>query len=401
MASNEVHDIVIVGGGICGLAVSLGLLRKGIKSLVLERSKYLRSEGAAINVHSNGWRALDQLKVGTDLRNFSVPLTETRFEDVTKDDKNVKPKPYGGEMRCLRRKDLIETLAKHIPAEQIQFGCHVSCVEFDSINNLHVVTTCDGTLIKSKVLIGCDGSYSVISKSLNLEPPKFFPIWTTRGLTTYPEGHDFGKHFLRLTTPNGTLFGRLPVDDKTIHFFVGHLVDPAGDMNEPKLIREYTIELLKETPIEITDVVKNCDMDTLSRKQIGYRSLWSMLNQDFRRGTLTVAGDAMHQMGPFIGQGGSAALEDAIVLTRCLSNAINAPTDTSSDKKWVERVEDALDLYINERRPRLMRLAFQSYLIGTLESTKSWIAKLVVIFLLAVFFGGNKWDPSLFDCGGI
>ncbi|KAJ3675336.1 hypothetical protein LUZ60_004378 [Juncus effusus] len=399
MAREEVHDIVIVGGGICGLALSLGLHRKGIKSLVLERSNYLRSEGAAMGVHGNGWHALDQLKVGTDLRNCSIPLTGMHYEYVTKDDKNVKT--YRRELRCLRRKDLIETLGRYVPAEQLRFGCHISSVDFDSQTNLHVVTTRDGTTIKAKVLIGCDGSYSIISKSLKLDRPKFFPIWITRGFTTYPEGHDFGNHFLRLAAPNGTIFGRLPIDDKTIHFFVTHFAEPPGDMNDPKFAREYTVELLKGTPREITESVKNCDMDTLSIKQAGYRTPWSILNQKFRRGTMIVAGDAMHQMGPFIGQGGSAALEDAIVLTRCLSNAINAPTDSSSDKKWVERVEDALDVYIKERRPRLMRLAIQSYLVGTLLSTKSWIAKLFAIFCLSVFFGGNNLNHALFDCGTI
>ncbi|KAJ3679741.1 hypothetical protein LUZ60_017752 [Juncus effusus] len=333
MAKEEVHDIVIVGGGICGLALSLGLHRRG--------------------------------------------------------------------MRCLRRKDLIETLGRYIPAEQMRFGCHVSTVDFDPITNLHVVTTRNDTTIKAKVLIGCDGSYSIISKSLNLTPPKFFPMWITRGITTYPEGHDFENHFLRMVTPNGAYFGCQPIDNKTIHFFVAHSDDPAGDMNEPNFIKEYATKLLKGTPNKITNAVKNCDMDTLNMKHMGYRSLWSILNQDFRRGTLVVAGDAMHQMGPFIGQGGSLALEDAIVLTRYLSNVINALTDTSYDKKWIKRVEDALDLYINERRPRLMKLALQSYLVGTLASTKSLITKLVAGFLVGVFFGGNKSDPTLFDCGTI
>ncbi|CAB4268360.1 unnamed protein product [Prunus armeniaca] len=55
------ENIVIVGGGICGLATALALHRKGIRSVVLERSNALRAAGAAIIVHPNGWRALDQL----------------------------------------------------------------------------------------------------------------------------------------------------------------------------------------------------------------------------------------------------------------------------------------------------------------------------------------------------
>jgi 2-polyprenyl-6-methoxyphenol hydroxylase-like FAD-dependent oxidoreductase len=240
----------------------------------------------------------------------------------------------------------------------------------------------------------------VVGKSLQLAPPNFFPIWITRGFTTYPEGQPFGNHFLRLATDKA-IFGRLPIDSKSIHFFVTHFDAPTGDMNDPEVVREYTLEVLKGAPTEVVDSVKNCDMETLSMKQAGYRSPWALYHQNFRRGTMTVAGDAMHIMGPFIGQGGSAALEDAIVLTRYLSNAINAQVDASSDKKWTERVEEALDLYIKERRPRLMKLAVQSYLVGTLLCTKSWLVKLVVIFLMSVFFGGNNLNHALFDCGTI
>ncbi|XP_078171866.1 monooxygenase 1-like [Carex rostrata] len=398
MVTEEVHDIVIIGGGISGLALSLGLYRKGIKSLVLERSKVLRSEGAAIGVYGNGWQALDQLKVGADLRNCSVPLTGMHYEYLSKDDKNVKI--YRGEMRCLRRKDLVETLARYMPAEQIRFGCQVISLDFDHRANLHVLTTQDGATIKAKVLVGCEGLHSMVAKKLQLSPPNYFPIWITRGFTMYPEGHHFENHFLRVDTEKA-VYGRIPIDDKNVHFFVTFFDAPAGDMSDPEVVREYTVELLKGSPSEIVESVRMCDMETLSMRQSAYRSPWALYHQNLRRGTMTVAGDAMHIMGPFTGQGGAAALEDAIVLTRCLSKVINAPAKASSDEKWTERVGEALDLYVKERRPRLLRLTFQSYLIGTLISTESWLVKLVLIFLLNVLFGGNNFNHAMFDCGTI
>jgi 2-polyprenyl-6-methoxyphenol hydroxylase-like FAD-dependent oxidoreductase len=63
----EELDIVIVGGGIAGLATSLALHRKGIKSVVLERSESVRSEGAAFGIQTNGWLALQQLGVADKL----------------------------------------------------------------------------------------------------------------------------------------------------------------------------------------------------------------------------------------------------------------------------------------------------------------------------------------------
>jgi 2-polyprenyl-6-methoxyphenol hydroxylase-like FAD-dependent oxidoreductase len=42
--------------------------RKGISSLVLERSEALRADGVAIGIHANGWRALEHLGVAAVLR---------------------------------------------------------------------------------------------------------------------------------------------------------------------------------------------------------------------------------------------------------------------------------------------------------------------------------------------
>ncbi|GMH24890.1 hypothetical protein Nepgr_026733 [Nepenthes gracilis] len=68
------EEIVIVGGGICGLAAALALHRKGIRSVVLERAESLRAAGFAITIHSNGRRALDQLGIGPKLRSTSRRL---------------------------------------------------------------------------------------------------------------------------------------------------------------------------------------------------------------------------------------------------------------------------------------------------------------------------------------
>ncbi|XP_028083001.1 uncharacterized protein LOC114284289 [Camellia sinensis] len=82
----ELHDIVIVGGRICGLATALALHRKGMTSIVLERAETLRTIGAGIGMQSNGWLALDQLGVGLKLRQTVIPVlryTAPRRSGVT------------------------------------------------------------------------------------------------------------------------------------------------------------------------------------------------------------------------------------------------------------------------------------------------------------------------------
>ena len=78
-----------------------------------------------------------------------------------------------------------------------------------------------------QVLIGCDGSNSVIAKSLELQAPKVCPISAVRGFTSYSYGHSFDSHFIRLRG-DGVAFGRLPIDEKLVHWFVGRLC-PQGN----------------------------------------------------------------------------------------------------------------------------------------------------------------------------
>uniref|UniRef100_A0A453ISU8 FAD-binding domain-containing protein n=1 Tax=Aegilops tauschii subsp. strangulata TaxID=200361 RepID=A0A453ISU8_AEGTS len=58
------EHVVVVGAGPAGLAVALGLHRKGVRSVVLESSPALRASGYAITTWPNAFRALDALGVG-------------------------------------------------------------------------------------------------------------------------------------------------------------------------------------------------------------------------------------------------------------------------------------------------------------------------------------------------
>ncbi|XP_019156269.1 PREDICTED: FAD-dependent monooxygenase paxM-like [Ipomoea nil] len=119
-------DIVIVGGGIAGLATSLGLHRLGLQSLVLESSESLRITGFALTLWTNAWRALDALGVADSLRQHSLPITE--FQVISADsglEKSSVPldvyRNRNVECRCLRRKLLLETLEKELPQGTVRW----------------------------------------------------------------------------------------------------------------------------------------------------------------------------------------------------------------------------------------------------------------------------------------
>ncbi|KAJ4967696.1 hypothetical protein NE237_014397 [Protea cynaroides] len=397
----EEKEIVIVGGGICGLATALALHRKGIKSRVIEKATYLRTEGAGLGIHSNGWHALDQLGVAHLLRPKAIPILSFReifLSNGTQQQESFKD----AEFRCLKRSDLLEILAENLPSDTIRFGCQIVKMESDPITSHTILHLQDGTVVRAKVVIGCDGVHSVVGDWLDLKPTRLFNIRMVIGFTNYPEGHGFDNEFLRFRG-DGIRAGRIPINENLIFWFVGRPPTPqdATVLKESKLLRDSTIELIKDFPDEMSEAIKKCDLDSLTLISLRHRAPWDILLEKFRKGTVTVAGDAMHVMGPFIGQGGAAALEDAVVLARCLAQEMVMNTERSGkdSSKWKEgvkeedeekakskRIEKAIDRYVKERRMRILRLSTQTYLIGTLLQTKSSVTKFMSFIILFTLF---------------
>ncbi|XP_047315685.1 monooxygenase 1-like [Impatiens glandulifera] len=406
MEGAEEHQIVIVGGGISGLATALALHRKGIKSVVLERGDSLRDEGGAIGILANGWRALDQLglSVSDYLRQTAVLIQRSLM--ISLDNGTQKEVPLGvGEARCVKRGDLINALADALPFGTIRFGCSVISVELDSAaNSLPVLHLLGGNTIVAKLVIGCDGGRSVIGKFVGLKPTRQFSYSAVRGLTSYPKGHTYKHEFIRWRKNDSSiLIGRIPIDEKCVYWFVAFKssspqVEETWKCDQ-EFVREKTCELVSANkfPKEVIEMIKTSEVELISfTHRLKYRAPWDLVFRRFRKGTITVAGDALHVMGPFLGQGGSAGLEDAIVLARRLSEAgLGGEMDDETMKK---RVGEAMDDYIKERRIRLVGLSTQTYLTGMLIQGPQLFFKIFIILVMIVLFRDVK-GHSKYDCG--
>ncbi|XP_052192287.1 monooxygenase 1-like isoform X2 [Diospyros lotus] len=399
----EEYGIVIVGGGICGLATALALHRKGIRSVVLERSESVRASGAAIGILANGWRALHSLGVASSLRLTALPLKGGR--EVSLDKGLTKKIPLGiGEARCLKRSDLVNALADSLPPGTIKFGCQVVSVKLPPRASHPILQLLDGRSIVAKIVIGCDGSNSVIADYLGLKHAREFSLSAVRGLTNYPNGHAFPFEAVRMRR-NNTIVGRVPIHHKLVYWFVSQRSPScAKDVKaseDPEIIRQLAAKsAVNDFPAEFKQMIEDSDLESLSLTRLRYRAPWDLLMANFRQGTVTVAGDAMHVMGPFLGQGGSAGLEDAVVLGRCLAGKLGGVDGTKYGRPEVmKKVAEGMDEYVKERRMRVVRLSTQTYLIGLLfQPDPSLLVKVVCIVLMAVLFR-DPMNHARYDCG--
>ena len=70
------EEIVIIGGGIAGLATALALKQVGFQSRVLERNPELRAGGTALTLLTNAWFALRALGVDQKLKSVYQPINK-------------------------------------------------------------------------------------------------------------------------------------------------------------------------------------------------------------------------------------------------------------------------------------------------------------------------------------
>ncbi len=91
--------ILIVGGGIGGLAAALALVRQGLRVIVLEQSHAIGEIGAGIQLGPNAFGAFDALGVGDRARSRAVYTERMLMMDAV-DGSTVADVPLGDAFRA-------------------------------------------------------------------------------------------------------------------------------------------------------------------------------------------------------------------------------------------------------------------------------------------------------------
>ncbi|TVU14538.1 hypothetical protein EJB05_38013, partial [Eragrostis curvula] len=420
-------EVVIAGGGIAGLATALALRQAGVARdiVVLERHAELRDTGAAITIFPNGWFALRALGIAHKLisryaayetsrvTNLETGATqEFRFAGNRASSEEVKLKP-------MDRKALLLALAEELPPGTIRFSSKLVSIDNEpaadgDCSESVVVRLDNGTAIRAKILIGCDGVHLVVARWLGLSEPVTSGRSCVRGLSVFPDGHGLQQE-LRQFLSEGLRAGMVPINDADVYWFLINNTVPAGKptpcskafalasnackekkaVGDPTMIlHEVKDVLASHMPTEFLDVVRHSDMNNLSWAPLLYRNPWSLLTSKATRGAVTVAGDAFHPMTPDIAQGGCAALEDAIILARALSQSATPAEGVAS--------------YVAERWWRVSWIVAGAYMSGWVQQGGSnvsgmskYLVKLFRDWIFYRFISPRLSDTMWFNCGDL
>uniref|UniRef100_A0ACD5TR88 Uncharacterized protein n=1 Tax=Avena sativa TaxID=4498 RepID=A0ACD5TR88_AVESA len=402
----EDAEVVIVGAGIAGLATALALRRVGVGGvLVLERHAELRATGAALTVYPNGWIALRALGVAHKLTSRYQGCGTFRVTNL--ENGETKVFHFAGregsspeiKVRPADRKAMLQALAEELPPGTIRFSSKLVSINTEtteSSSETAILQLDDGTVVRAKVLIGCDGVHSVVARWLGLSEPVTSGRSAVRGLAVYSDGHGLKKE-VRQFLSVGLRAAMVPINDKEVHWFLVNstiAAEKEARTDPAKIMREVTDNLGRHMPPEYLDVVRHTGHDTLSWMPLLYRSPWDVLTGPAARGPVTVAGDAFHPMTPDLAQGGGSALEDAVVLARAVSRAATPAEGVAA--------------YVSERRRRVALLVAGAYLSGwvqqggtNVQGLRGCMVKLFrdLIFYRFIFrrLAGMMW----YDCGDL
>lgn len=343
--------IVVVGGGIGGLAAALAMRREGFSPVVYERAPALLEVGAAIAVWPNAFRVLERLGLGDTVLGRAGRISHARW--LGRDGRlyNRFEFPLTGlPAVALHRADLQGALLHALPSESVHLG--KSFAGFEARGEGVYARFDEGTEVTCDVLIGADGLHSRVRAQLLGEgEPVYrgYNVW--RGVARL-EHASLEPHTASEVYGEGRRFGIGPVGLGRTGWWAtanGPEATPESDHEHgPKLSRMFegwcapVRELIEATPSET--ILRNAAYDRPAPARWG-------------EGRVTLLGDAVHPMTPNLGQGGCVAVEDAAVLARCLAKYSDARA--------------ALRAYERVRRTRAARVASYSRLYGVFGQWQS------------------------------
>lgn len=322
MANDKPH-ILIIGGGIGGMAAALALLKRGFDVDVYEQSAELREVGAGIQISPNGNRALEALGVFETLRELSskaeskeVRLWNTGRTWKTFDLGTEAVQRYGFPYLTVYRPDLLNVLADAVRREKAD-GIHLGarCIQVTEKGEQVFVKFEDGRQASGDALIGADGVHSMIRTTLfGGGPSKFLGMSVWRGLIP---------------------MGRLPAEMKRSVAAAwlgpkGHVVHyPLRNGEMLNFVATVEHETWKYDTWSIEGANADCAADFAGWHPEIQTLIanaprlirWALVGRPFlpqwTKSRISLLGDACHPTLQLLAQGAVMAIEDAVILGRC------------------------------------------------------------------------------------
>lgn len=360
MVSRATKRALVIGGGIGGLSASLALRQAGFEVQVFEAVAELMPVGAGITVWPNAVRALQMLGLSDALQAIGMPATYRivytwRGELLSKIQVDRLANGLGSAILMVHRAHLQSTLLQAVGETNVQLKAR--CVGVTQDRSSISARFEDGHEVEGDLLVAADGIHSTLRAQLfGTTPLRYAGYATWRGIAPLEDKH-IPVGVSSETWGTGCRIGLIPLNNGRMYWFTGKTMregERKDDTAEQK--KQLMRDLFHGWHKPIEAVIEATDPATIIRADIYELEPLSQ----WRKGRVTLLGDAAHAMTPNMGQGACQAIEDAVVLGACLKKEADIPT--------------ALRLYESTRLKRVQRVVTQSRRIGWLAQLENPLA---------------------------
>lgn len=248
----------------------------------------------------------------------------------------------------MHRAELHQALLSAIDADRVHFGA--CCTGFTQDESGVSVEFANGRRARGDVLIGADGLHSVIRAAIHgSKPPSYAGYTAWRAVVPF----DTRQVLASESWGFGARFGQVPMSGNRVYWFATQNVAEGERLSSEKARLR---DLFRGWHAPVEALIEAADESAILRNDIYDRPALA----NWGSGRATLLGDAAHPMTPNLGQGACQALEDAVVLARCLQE--------TSD------VARGLRSYESRRVRRANALVEQSRQVGRIGQVENRVA---------------------------
>jgi 2-polyprenyl-6-methoxyphenol hydroxylase-like FAD-dependent oxidoreductase len=349
----EVKKVLIVGGGIGGLALSIGLRRAGIDVDIVEIKQQWTVYHVGIIAQSNLLRAMVTLGIADECVAAGFAYQGVRFCDANGNTIGEQPGaklagPQYPAFLGLTRPALHDVLSAASKKAGAQARLGVTVAEVSQSDKRVAVKFNEGSTGDYDLVVGADGVHSQIRKMEfgNHLTPKFTGEGVWRYNVPRPSNVDYGSIY---ATREGPKAGLIPLTHETAYIF-----EIGPEPGNPRFPKNELADIMRERLKPFGGAIGDLAREIVDPNLVVYRPLESVLvPAPWYRGRIALIGDAAHAITPHLGQGAAQAVEDAVVLA----------DELGKDKP----LKDSLDSFAQRRCERCKFILEASLQIGEWE----------------------------------
>ncbi|KQV06685.1 FAD-dependent oxidoreductase [Leifsonia sp. Root112D2] len=353
-----ITEVLVIGGGMTGLASALALSRNGASVTVVERAREFGEVGAGLQMAPNATRILQRWGLLEKARAIGVQPRHLIFRDAISGEELTRQtlggefeKRYGAPYIVIHRSDLHRILLDACREAGVTLVTDAAVTSVETVDGRATARVASGAVYEADAVLAADGLKSRMRREVSDDEPVISGFVAYRGTVPITEEtpQDDLENVVVYLGPNCHLV-QYPLRKGELLNTVAVFKSPSFERGE----EQYGgVDELQNAYVDCVPAVRN------ALANVGLEVRWPMYDREpienWITGRMVLTGDAAHPMLQYLAQGACQAIEDAATMQDVTRGTV-FPGEGSGGGVDVDAWDDALREFAERRAPRTARV---------------------------------------------